>query len=761
MNLPLLVLALPSPAEAAAAAATAARVVGCDPTGALNGAAPGLLDALWRAGWQGGLAVLAALAVTRLLRKQMSPAVAAAVWWLACAKLTLGLALAAVGPVELPILPPAAEQTLTPLTAVIQTGSLGGRKPSRPAAAPALGRKGGTSSSPPAPPSSPAPNSAAAAGAAPSAPPPAAAPAASRVRETPTPAVLLVVFWAAGVLCHAGLALRQFRLARGLVARAHALTGEDGETARGLLRETAGLAGRLGLAQAPRLMTSDEIAGPLLVGVGRGASGSAVLLPSAMVSGPAALTTAELRLVLAHELAHVRRLDPLLGLVPALTMALFFFHPLARLACREWDVAREAACDAAALEATGDRADRYGSLLVKLGALAAATLAAGAASVRRGAVVAPAPTPGGGAALGAASSGYAALRRRLMFLQQALRPGSRRSRRGGRAARATVLGAVALTGLIPWRPVAAPVPAPSPATGEEAGSTRVRTSAPETPGRAATGTAKPVAPVAGPRSATAAPRVRAAVVRTAVRRTERRRPAVRRHTPPATPPSVLARHASPAVSPVPESAATVERPSAPQLTFTAAVRDVAAATATADLGGVAPDATAALLLAALDADDAGRDALAGAVPDGGSAAVAVAPAAPQDGDDGAPTVAAAPSPVALTDAPSGIPVSTGRAALPPSVSANDSLTAPAQTVARGGFTRTPAPSPAPSMTPPVIDVPAPTPDAGMGGEAAPLPPVVSTESVAPPPPAGEGPGAPGTAAPGQMLRSPSPAVFGG
>jgi bla regulator protein blaR1 len=73
------------------------------------------------------------------------------------------------------------------------------------------------------------------------------------------------------------------------------------------------------------------------------------------------------RLVLAHECAHVERRDLLLGWLPALTEALFWFHPLARWAVREYGQAREEACDARALSTTRASARSYGELLIRFG----------------------------------------------------------------------------------------------------------------------------------------------------------------------------------------------------------------------------------------------------------------------------------------------------------------------------------------------------------------------------------------------------------
>jgi peroxiredoxin len=137
-------------------------------------------------------------------------------------------------------------------------------------------------------------------------------------------------------------------------------------------------------------------------------------------------------MALAHELAHLQRGDLHLSLVPHLAQLLFFFHPLAGLACREWAMAREAACDAAALRATGEPPVTYGRLLVKL------------AANHRGAAALP--------TLGA-TAGFRTLQRRLKMLElSSLSP-----RRWWRLGLTVLVTAGALS-VIPWRLVARAAP---------------------------------------------------------------------------------------------------------------------------------------------------------------------------------------------------------------------------------------------------------------------------------------------------------------
>jgi beta-lactamase regulating signal transducer with metallopeptidase domain len=154
-------------------------------------------------------------------------------------------------------------------------------------------------------------------------------------------------------------AMQGFRLAsavrrqRGVVNRS--LPASDADMAA-----VAWLSSALGLGRAPAVRASDEITAPLVCGVRT----PVVLLPEAE---RASLTDHERAMAIAHELTHIRRHDLALGLVPLAAERLFFFHPLARLAAREYLTAREMACDAAVVRALGVEPADYGRLLVRLG----------------------------------------------------------------------------------------------------------------------------------------------------------------------------------------------------------------------------------------------------------------------------------------------------------------------------------------------------------------------------------------------------------
>jgi len=88
-----------------------------------------------------------------------------------------------------------------------------------------------------------------------------------------------------------------------------------------------------------------------------------VLLPAAMV---ARMQPEMLEAVIAHELAHIRRLDLWINLAQRVTETLLFYHPavwwLSNCLRRE----RELCCDELAVKATGERLT-YASTLESLG----------------------------------------------------------------------------------------------------------------------------------------------------------------------------------------------------------------------------------------------------------------------------------------------------------------------------------------------------------------------------------------------------------
>jgi beta-lactamase regulating signal transducer with metallopeptidase domain len=89
-----------------------------------------------------------------------------------------------------------------------------------------------------------------------------------------------------------------------------------------------------------------------------------------------ALEPDELRQVLLHELAHVKRGDLILDWFPAIARLLFFFHPVAHWAAGRILLERELACDQAAINLSNHDAASYARMLVRVATVAAFPLPA-------------------------------------------------------------------------------------------------------------------------------------------------------------------------------------------------------------------------------------------------------------------------------------------------------------------------------------------------------------------------------------------------
>ncbi len=140
---------------------------------------------------------------------------------------------------------------------------------------------------------------------------------------------------------------------------------------RGILREAvqidaslantiASVAEELRLRRAPRIIVSKSVGSPAVAGLLR----PMLLLPADF---PADFSPAESRLVLMHELTHLKRRDLPMNWLMCGLQAMHWFNPLLWLAFARMRADRETACDAQVLASSGDdcRAE-YGNALLKL-----------------------------------------------------------------------------------------------------------------------------------------------------------------------------------------------------------------------------------------------------------------------------------------------------------------------------------------------------------------------------------------------------------
>lgn len=170
----------------------------------------------------------------------------------------------------------------------------------------------------------------------------------------------LTSVWLLGVAAVLGvMLLLHLRLLR----RLHRDKAEPALETAAVFREACHLAH---VRWAPRLIITDAVAAPSLFGILR----PAILLPRQVAMESDATS---LKLILLHELAHLRRCDLWAQLVASCVIALHWFNPLVWIAARRLRTEAEMAADAHALHRTDAReAHRFGELLLSFANRAAA-----------------------------------------------------------------------------------------------------------------------------------------------------------------------------------------------------------------------------------------------------------------------------------------------------------------------------------------------------------------------------------------------------
>src|SRR5215218_6192305 len=139
-------------------------------------------------------------------------------------------------------------------------------------------------------------------------------------------------------------------LGRLIALRARADVLVDGHWLSALARAQR----RMGFKHGTALLTSNELASPISWGLMR---------PVILLNDRAVEASGEAEAIIAHELAHVARLDWIKLLLARVTTALFWFNPLVWMLAREAHQLREEAADDAVLAADIPDTD-YAELLV-------------------------------------------------------------------------------------------------------------------------------------------------------------------------------------------------------------------------------------------------------------------------------------------------------------------------------------------------------------------------------------------------------------
>ena len=134
----------------------------------------------------------------------------------------------------------------------------------------------------------------------------------------------------------------------------------------------ATLSRALGVPRVVRLVQSAAVDVPSVIGFLK----PVVLVPATSLSG---LSARQLEMILAHELAHIRRHDYLVNMMQSVAETLLFYHPAAWWISRQIRIERENCCDDLAIATCGNPIE-YARALTMLEELRGAPLLAVAAS---------------------------------------------------------------------------------------------------------------------------------------------------------------------------------------------------------------------------------------------------------------------------------------------------------------------------------------------------------------------------------------------
>ena len=227
----------------------------------------------------------------------------------------------------------------------------------------------------------------------------ASSPISSEAKVGSSPAILDTIHWLSRMSPYLsgiyllGVLLMTVRLARG-IRGTHQLRRKVIPVKESVVREMIERqARRIGLKSAPLVGYCKRISIPIVIGILR----PVILLPAMMATG---LTPVQLRALVTHELAHIRRFDLLVNLLQRLIEVVLFFHPAVWFVSRRISAEREHATDDAVL-AAGSAPIHYADALVRMAELS---------TLLRGRISNP------HASLAAAGSDVSELKRRVLRL---------------------------------------------------------------------------------------------------------------------------------------------------------------------------------------------------------------------------------------------------------------------------------------------------------------------------------------------------------
>ena len=169
-----------------------------------------------------------------------------------------------------------------------------------------------------------------------------------------------------------GVALLSIRLGFTWFRARRLITAEAVPASESWQHVVGRLSASLRLTRPVRLLESAAVEVPSVIGWLR----PVILIPVSSLSG---LTPEQLEMILAHELAHIRRHDFLVNLVQSIAETLLFYHPAAWWISRQIRLERENCCDDLAVAVCGN-ALHYARALTTLEELRRAPASAVAAN---------------------------------------------------------------------------------------------------------------------------------------------------------------------------------------------------------------------------------------------------------------------------------------------------------------------------------------------------------------------------------------------
>ena len=165
---------------------------------------------------------------------------------------------------------------------------------------------------------------------------------------------VLAILWLLGTTGFLG-----WTLARTIHFR-HTLAKASRQAPASLQRQAAAIGRDLGLARIPHLHTTNARVMPMVWWTGGKVR---VLIPAFLLTD---LSREELRSILTHELAHVRRRDHLVRWLEWLACSVFWWNPVAWWARHQLQIAEESCCDRLALGAGRSCPKIYAKALLRV-----------------------------------------------------------------------------------------------------------------------------------------------------------------------------------------------------------------------------------------------------------------------------------------------------------------------------------------------------------------------------------------------------------